>query len=120
MGCNWRSFVAIMLSIDIDSVCAEVPIHINFTAVLNETVKNFQLRGRLFTLHISYIVLGFLSILFMFGLSMILLCEYRWCKKKNEEDEKTMELVPHNIFEKLSDSSRSRTGERINGIVREK
>ncbi|OZC11953.1 hypothetical protein X798_01134 [Onchocerca flexuosa] len=40
-----------------------------------------------------------------------------WCstsrflgKKKNDEDEKTMELVPHNIFEKLSDSSRSRTG----------
>ncbi|KAM3719491.1 Multidrug resistance protein sirA [Dirofilaria immitis] len=98
MGYTWRSTVTIILSIGIGSVYAEFPMPINFTTILIETVKNFQLRGRLFALHVSYIVLGFLSVLFMFGLSIVLLSEHHWCKKKDEEDAKTMELVPHNIF----------------------
>ncbi|KAL3994335.1 putative integral membrane protein [Acanthocheilonema viteae] len=95
----WRSVVTITLFVDIDLVYAELSSSINFTAILIETVKKFQLRGHLFALHISYIVLGFLSILFMFGLSIVLLSEHQWCKKKDEEDTKTMELVPHDIFE---------------------
>ncbi|MCP9261634.1 hypothetical protein DINM_004977 [Dirofilaria immitis] len=124
MGYTWRSTVTIILSIGIGSVYAEFPMPINFTTILIETVKNFQLRGRLFALHVSYIVLGFLSVLFMFGLSIVLLSEHHWFvdilnywvldsvihviltstasklpgKKKDEEDAKTMELVPHNIF----------------------
>uniref|UniRef100_A0A0R3RJH8 MFS domain-containing protein n=1 Tax=Elaeophora elaphi TaxID=1147741 RepID=A0A0R3RJH8_9BILA len=95
----WRSIVTITLLIEIGSVCAEEPIPINFTATLIETVQKFQLQGRLFALHISYIALGLLSVLFTFGLSIVLLSEHQWCKKKEEEDTKTMELVPHDIFE---------------------
>ncbi|EFO27789.1 hypothetical protein LOAG_00680 [Loa loa] len=99
MRYTWRSIVAITLFIDVGAVCEEVPISTNYTALLIETVKKFQLRGRLFALHISYIILGFLSVLFTFGLSIVLLSEHHWCKKNEEEDVKTMELVPHDIFE---------------------
>ncbi|VIO92986.1 Uncharacterized protein BM_BM1396 [Brugia malayi] len=47
----------------------------------------------------------------MFGLSIVLLSEHQLCKKKEEEDAKTMELVPHDIFEKRSSSSMSQTGQ---------
>ncbi|VDK75317.1 unnamed protein product [Litomosoides sigmodontis] len=95
----WWSIVALTLFIDINLVLGEGSIPINFTIILTETMKKFQLRGGLLALHISYIVLGFLSVLFTFGLSIVLLSEHRWCKKKEEEDTKTMELVPHDIFE---------------------
>ncbi|KAK6102982.1 putative integral membrane protein [Brugia pahangi] len=100
MKYTWRSIVATTLFSDITAVYTEVPVvPINFTAILIEIVNKFQLQGRLFALHISYIVLGLLSVLFMFGLPVVLLSEHQLCKKKEEEDAKTMELVPHDIFE---------------------
>ncbi|KAK6113603.1 putative integral membrane protein [Brugia pahangi] len=112
MKYTWRSIVATTLFSDITAVYTEVPVvPINFTAILIEIVNKFQLQGRLFALHISYIVLGLLSVLFMFGLPVVLLSEHQLCKKKEEEDAKTMELVPHDIFEKRSSSSMSQTGQ---------
>uniref|UniRef100_A0A915Q5X7 Major facilitator superfamily (MFS) profile domain-containing protein n=1 Tax=Setaria digitata TaxID=48799 RepID=A0A915Q5X7_9BILA len=65
MGYIWWLVLAVTLSADTGLVHSKAQFHVNFTTVLIETVRNFQLRG----------------------------------KKKEEEDAKTMELVPHDIFE---------------------
>lgn len=50
---------------------------------MSKTARIKQIAGRLLVLHILYIVLGLLSVLFMFGLSIILLSEHQWCKYPN-------------------------------------